>query len=315
MYVADPALFQSLNKKQRKILIRLLHRLSVSNENEALYEVLNGVLDLDSDALTRLANQLQRTTLENIVATIETLQRRHHAVEQLRELMNVHYKTVRETPDLQKIIENNTWLFGSRYETLGAEEDTFTRIAKSLRDKVPGIKTIDNNDMEEDDAEDMEGVNRQTDLFLARKFPTLDSAGNQVFRCIIIEIKRPGVALNVKHLRQLDDYAAILMKYPEFSSEVLRFELVLVERKISATDVEIKSRLQGQIARGEQGLVSDDPRIKRYVLNWYTLLDTFELSNSFMLTQLRLKRDSLAKASREELISSLQREQPGEAGG
>jgi hypothetical protein len=115
IYTADPTVFSSLNKKQKKIIVRLLDKISISNENDSLFEVLNSVLDLDKKNLDSFANQLKCTQLENIISTIEILKQRQFAVEQLRELMNEHYKDVLETPDLQKIIEHNTWLFGNRY--------------------------------------------------------------------------------------------------------------------------------------------------------------------------------------------------------
>ena len=304
IYVADPTIFNSSGKKQKKVIIRLLDKLSVSNENDSLFEILNSVLDMDDSSIALLANQLKRTTLENIVSTIETLQRRQDAVHKMRELMNVHYMTVRETPDLQKIIETNTWLFGHRYETIGAEEDNFTKIARQLRERIPS--QVDESDLEGDETREIEGAKRQTDLFLARKIPALDSEGRRFYRCLIIEIKRPSIALNVKHLRQLDDYAGILMRHPEFSSEHMHFELLLVGRKISSADVEIRSRLRSQLGRSELGLVSDDPRMKRYVLNWYTLLDSFELSNTFMLEKLKLQRLTLEETSKEKLVSELQ---------
>lgn len=306
VYVADPTIFNSSGKKQKKVIIRLLDKLSVSNENDSLFDILNGVLDMDDSSIALLASQLKRTTLENIVSTIEILQRRQDAVHRMRELMNVHYLSVRETPDLQKIIEANTWLFGYRYETIGAEEVTFTRIAKQLREKIPS--QVDESDLEEADVREIEGAKRQADLFLARKIPALDSDGRQFYRCLIIEIKRPSIALNVKHLRQLDDYAGILMRHPEFSSEHMHFELVLVGRKISSADIEIRSRLRNQLGRGELGLVSEDPRMKRYVLNWYTLLDNFELSSTFMLEKLKLQRLALEGVSRDELVADLQEE-------
>lgn len=307
IYIADPSIFNNTGKKQKKIIIRLLDRLSISNENEALFDVLNGVLDMDDISIKTLASQLQRTTLENIVSTIEQLKRRQDVVLKIKELMNVHYKDVLETPDLQKIIEANTWLFGHRYETIGAEEDTFTKIAKELKAKVKS--SFDEDDLDEEDVGDIEGAQRQTDLFLARKIPTTDSFGNQIFRCLIIEIKRPSVSLNVKHLRQLDDYAGILMRHPEFNSERMHFELVLIGRKISNQDVEIKSRLRNHIKSGDFGLVSDDPKMKRYVLNWYTLLDGFELSNSSMLNLLKLKRINIEGITKEKLVADLQQEE------
>ncbi|SEO64023.1 Histidine kinase-, DNA gyrase B-, and HSP90-like ATPase [Duganella sp. CF517] len=304
IYMADPTVMNSLNKKQKKIIVRLLDRIAVSNENDALFEILNGVLDLDDLSVRRLSNQLKYTQLENIISTIEVLQQRQTAVHKLRELMNSHYQSVLETPDLQQIIENNTWLFGSRYETIGAEEDTFTRIAKNLRDTVPTINAVDSDDVEE--AATLPGATKQTDLFLARKIPTFDSFGKQIYRCIVVEIKRPGISLNLKHLQQLDGYANIIKKHPEFSSEHMHFELILLGRKISGADMEIASRMRGQIAKGEMGLVSDDERMKRYVLNWYTLLDGFELSNGHILQQLKLRRDDLSALTKDELVADLQ---------
>lgn len=304
IYIADPRVFHNTNKKQAKIIIRLLDRLAVSNENDALLDVLNDALDLDAASMQKLAAQLRRSSLENIVASIEILQRRATAVQQLRHIMNEHYREVLETPDLQQIIESNTWLFGPRYETIGAEEDSFTKIARRLRDDVIARSKLNEEDVEHED--DLPGAKRQTDLFLARKFPTFDSAGQQIFKCIVVEIKRPAISLNKKHLRQLEDYADIIKRYPEFKSEKMHFELILLGRQISSADTLIPSRLNGLVARGEPGLVADDPRMKLFVLNWYSLLDGFELTNGFMLNNLKLKRDDYSAATKEELVEELQ---------
>lgn len=304
IFTADPSFLTSMKKKPRKVLVGLMDRLSISNENESLFEVLDSVLELDKNSVELLASQLRRTTLENIVSTIELLQRRQIAVRELRELMNEHYDKVLETPDLQKIIENNTWLFGPQYEILGAEEATFTKIARDLRDSVKEIGKIEQPDLE--GGATIEGASRQPDLFLARKFRSFDSFGSTFYRCVIVEIKRPSIALNIKHLRQLDDYAAILKRHPEFTSGLLQFELILVGRKISDSDIEIASRLKQQLSRGEMGLVTDDVGMKRYVMNWYTLLDGYELTNSAFLEKLKLKRDELSVKSSGDLVSSLQ---------
>lgn len=306
LYIAEPRVFNSATKKQAKLIIRLLDRLVVSNENEALFEVLEGALELDAKSMQALAKQLHRTTLENIVASIEVLQRRATAVQQLRHVMNEHYREVLETPDLQKIIESNTWLFGPRYETIGAEEDTFAKVARRMRDEIMDRASLSLDDV--DDEEDLSGARRQTDLFLARKFPSIDSLGNKVYRCIVVEIKRPAISLNKKHLRQLEDYADIIKRQPEFKSEKMHFELILLGRQISSADTIIPSRLNNLIARNDPGLVTDDPRMKLYVMNWYTLLDGFELTHGFMLDNLKLKRDDYTAATREDLVAELQTE-------
>lgn len=306
VYIAEPRVFHNASKKQAKLIIRLLDRLSISSENDALFDVLEGALELDEKSMQNFAKQLQRTTLESIVASIEVLQRRAVAVQKLRYVMDEHYREVLETPDLQQVIESNTWLFGPRFETLGAEEDSFTQIARRLREQVIGHSPVDKDDV--DDEEDLPGAKRQTDLFLARKFPYTDSMGNQVYKCIVVEIKRPGISLNKKHLRQLEDYAEIIKSQPKFGSEKMHFELILLGRQISSADTIIKGRLSAQVLRNDPGLISDEPRMKLYVMNWYTLLDSFELTNSFMLEKLRLKRDDYSVVSREGLVEELQEE-------
>lgn len=306
IYIAEPRVFHKASKKQVKLIIRLLDRLAVSNENDALFEVLEGALDLDAKSVQNLANQLHRSTFENIVASIEVLQRRATAVQQLRYIMNEHYRAVLETPDLQKIIESNTWLFGPRYETIGAEEDTFAKIVRRMRDEVMARTPLGMDDVDEE--ADLTGAQRQVDLFLARKYPAFDSLGNRVYKCIVVEIKRPAISLNKKHLRQLEDYAEIISSEPQFKSEKMHFELILLGRQISSADTIITSRLNAHILRNDPGLVTDDPRMKLYVMNWYSLLDGFELTHGFMLDNLKLKRDDYSAVTRDELIAELQTE-------
>lgn len=308
IYTADPTALKSLKKNQKKIIVRLLDKLAVSNENDAIFEVLNSVLELDDVSTKLFAKQLKNVSLQSIVSAIEVLRRRHEVADKLRTLMNDHYLETLETPDLQGIIEANTWLFGSSYETLGAEEDTFTKIAKSLRDAVKGIEDIDLDDLDTNEPTAVQGANKQPDLFLARKVPHYDSMGRKIYRCIVVEIKRPSIALNYKHLQQLDGYAQLIKKHAEFgSSKAMHFELILIGRKISEADTEIHSRMQGQVAKGLPGLVSDDERMKRFVLSWYTLLDNFLLNNQTMIDALALKRDLYTGASRPELIADLQK--------
>lgn len=304
IYISDPTIFQKLNSKQSKILIRLLDAVLVSNENDALFDVLDGVLDLDEKNITLMASQLKKTTLENIISTIEVLQKRQIAIQQMREVMENRYSEVSETPDLQKIIENNTWLFGAQYSILGAEEDSFTKISKKLRDTVKDIDVVSEQDIE--DGTSITGVNRQVDLFMARKVPGFDSKGKLIFKCVVIEIKRPGLSLNKKHLQQLEDYAEIISKHAAFSGEKMRFELILIGRKISKDDYQIQNRIDGLKHNSEVGLVSDG-RIKCYVRDWFSIFDEFDLSNDYLLENLNSKLDDISENSTKEIISDLKK--------
>jgi hypothetical protein len=305
--LADPKLFKSSNKKQRKIIIRLLDKISVSSENNSLFEVLDSVLDLDAVAMENFAAQIKRTKLQNIIQTIESLQKREHAIVRIAEIMRNHYKLTLETPDLQGVIESNTWLFGNQYESIGAEEDSFTKIAQNLRDSIKNIGIVDTDDLE--DGVTVDGANRQVDLFLVRRQKQYDSNNQPYFRCVIIEIKRPSISLNSKHLRQVDDYATILSKHPEFNGVRTKYEIVLVGRKISSSNFDIHERLNNLADRNDPGLIGagtiSNP-IKKYVKTWQTIIEEFRISHDFMLNTLKTQRDSLeVQATKEELLESL----------
>lgn len=304
--VRDPTILIRSSKRQRRLIIRLLDKLSVSNENSGMLEVLDSVLNLDASAMKQFAGQLNKTRLNNIIETVEVLQNREHAVAQLKEIINVHYKEVRETPDLQKVIENNTWLFGPAYDILGAEEASFTKISKTLRAEVTGTGIIEEIDLCA--GVDIAGANRQVDLFLARKKPLFDSRGRKYFRCVIIEIKRPGVSLNNKHLQQLDEYASILSTHPVFNSELVKFELMLVGRNISSKGSLIHSRCKSMQIHGEPGLVTSDEKMKAYVKTWATIFDEFELTNDYLLERLKTQRADLDGVTKDKLIAELQGE-------
>lgn len=305
--IADPKLLKNSSKKQRKIIIRLLDKISVSSENSSLLEVLESVLELDANAMDNFATQIKRTKLQNIIQTIETLQKREHAITRIAEVMRNHYRTTLETPDLQGVIESNTWLFGNQYESIGAEEDTFTKIAENLRASVKEIDNIDEDDV--DEGATIDGANRQVDLFLVRRQKQYDSNNQPYFRCVIIEIKRPSVALNKKHLRQIDDYAAILARHPEFNGVRTKYEIVLVGRKISDFDFDIRERLNSFIEKNDPGLIgagTPTNPIKKYVKTWKTITEEFEISHDFMLSTLKTQRDCLElETTQEGLIESL----------
>jgi len=301
--IKEPTLFIGSNKKQRRVIIRLLDRLAVSNENSGIFDIIESILDLDAATMKTFANQINKTKLENIVNTIEVLQKRENAIHQIQEIMDVHYKGVLETPHLQGIIENNTWLFGASYEILGAEEDSFTKAAENLRLEIKNIEDVDVGDLA--DGVTVEGAQKQVDLLLVRRQPQYDPNGEKYYRCVIVEIKRPGVALNDKHLQQLDQYASIISKYPAFQSDLTRFELILIGRTISAEAFNIGQRLESNKVHGEPGIITKTAKVKAYIKHWPRIFDEFNLTNDFLLENLKTQRADLSKMTKEDLLADL----------
>lgn len=304
LYINDPSLFNNLKEKPAKILIRLLDKLMTSNENDSLIDVLEGVLDLEADNLDRLSKIIKDSSLENIISTVEEITKRLSVVRMIRDLMEHKYHKVLETPDLQKIIENNSWLFGEQYSLIGAEEDDFNKLSKNLRSQVQGIDDIDVSEI--DEGIEISGAKRQVDFFLASKNMSYDESNNRIYKCLIIEIKRPSISLNKKHLRQVEDYAEIISKHPSFGSERMRFELILIGRKISKEDTSIKSKLKSAEIHQEKGLINKDEKIKTYIRDWFSILDEHELSHNYLLDKLKPKLPDYTDVKPNKLIENLQ---------
>ncbi|PYG97526.1 hypothetical protein CVV67_26655 [Arthrobacter stackebrandtii] len=121
---------------------------------------------------------------------------------------------------------------------------------------------------------------------------------------MIIEIKRPSIALNKNHLRQIDDYAGILAKHPSYQGIQTRYEIILLGRKISAVDYDIGERLEQLADRNDPGLVGAG-LIKKYVKTWQSIVEEFRLSNHYLLNTLQSQRDVLEE-SKVELLTNLQ---------
>ncbi|MCF2950166.1 ATP-binding protein [Paraglaciecola aquimarina] len=309
LYIADPATFTNLKPKQIKILIALLDKLTVSSENDSLFDVLEGILELEKEQLDEFSSQIKKSKLDHIISTIGSLQKRDLVIQKMKYLFQEHNKDVLETPDLQGIIEANTWLFGAQYTTIGAEEDDFHKTAKALRDgdlEIADGDKIELSDLIE--GADIEGAKGQVDLFLARKMPTVDHSTQEEFtRCTIIEIKRPSVALNKKHLGQVERYAEVLHKHPEFNDENMRFDVILVGTRLAQNDYQIKKRLKDNAGKNGQGLVSGaDDRIRVYVKTWASIFNDFHITHSHLLQKLKINRSKLQYKNKDDLVNELQ---------
>ena len=89
----------------------------------------------------------------------------------------------------------------------------------------------------------------------------------------------------------------------------MRFELILIGRKISKDDTYITRALDSLKIHQENGLVSKDNRIKSYVRDWFSILDEHELSHSYLLDKLKPRLPDYTDVSSEQLIDILQNQE------
>ncbi|ELY4802966.1 hypothetical protein SM099_004119, partial [Cronobacter sakazakii] len=126
IYEAEPALFsKNLNKKQKKIFIKLLDRIVETNNLANLFDIFEGIIELSDAEVDKLAGVIRRSSLSNITKTISFINDRLDVLDYFRKLLEDSNKDTYEVKHIQKVIEENLWLFGEQYTLLASEEDKF----------------------------------------------------------------------------------------------------------------------------------------------------------------------------------------------
>ena len=90
----------------------------------------------------------------------------------------------------------------------------------------------------------------------------------------------------------------------------MKFEVILIGRKISKDDFQIGQRMNNLKDKSEFGLVTYNDKIKCYVKDWYTIFDEFDLSNSYLLKTLNSKLDDFSSRDTTDIVVDLQSRRP-----
>jgi hypothetical protein len=205
IFEAEPAVFsQSLNKSQKRILIKLLDRIVQSNRLSELFDVLEGVVSLSEDDMEKIANMLQRTTLENIAMTVEYISARLDIIKYFKALIYDQTKFALEVKHIQRCIESNLWIFGEQYHLLASAEDKFETALRNLLELKGNADHFDVNGLTHPDK------NREMDIFAAQKGFRVAEDGSMYFHHVVIELKRPSIKLGDKELDQIKKYKNII---------------------------------------------------------------------------------------------------------
>ena len=220
----EPKLFSNkINTVQTKVFLELLNRLLDDGKSrDALCDILSVLVnDVNADHLEELKRQLENYGLENILGTIKEIEKRLGTIKCLKKIFNDDFKDYSEK-DIQKIIEQNYWLFGEEYNLMvGSEEDDFNKLRRIYCEKVLKLKPKQ--------YEDKNYSKRKVDLFVCSVTPE-----GKRKKHLIVEIKKPALSLTKEHYRQIEDYKDEISKIPEFNTkEIHSWNHILLYRNIS----------------------------------------------------------------------------------
>ena len=153
-------------------------------ESNILKELLDNILNADSNDIEKLANLIAEWGLKEVAGVTSLVKQQIEIIKKLEELIN---KVDTLEIDVHKLFEKNLWLLNDRYKLWQSDRNLKTildgKIDKEFRDQQdlrPDLVCLTNS------SENPE--------------------------CIIIEFKRPKVKISMKNLTQTLSYKAVIQK-------------------------------------------------------------------------------------------------------
>lgn len=285
IYCFEPRIFYKLKDVQEKSFLAFLNLLLSSEERQNILTVIDEIVQLTAAQRKQFADILQKTHLENIIDTITFIENRFRVIEVLREIVYDLGRFANERDHIQKIVEQNYWLFGEQYHLASADQ-TMHRALEQYNTILYGAKNVTDKLPAEAEAE------RRMDIFLCNTRNVETTFGSFIEENIVVELKAPRVILSKTVLRQIEDYMDFIRSKPQFNSQQRHWKFIAVCKEV---DENVKDLYNTFKDRGKIGLVNQSGNYEIYALTWDDVFKSFDLRHSFMLDKLKYNRGQLLK--------------------
>lgn len=260
IYTITPSLFVGKSDSEKKFVCATFAGLLSTQDDVLIKTILEQLQELTEDEKQVLLEILRRTSLSNVIKTIKEIDHRLEVLENLKILISEHEEKTLEVKHIQKILDQNFWLFGEQFRlfstTEGALKNTLIRYAKEI--------------LEIEDPELQTEPNGEVDLFLTK---SEDYNGTQ--KNIIIELKRASIVLTEeKEYKQINDYRKKILDQNLCNGENQYWEFYLIGKDY---DKGIKELIENSKQHGEKekwlSLNINYWRVKIYVRKWSDILE------------------------------------------
>ena len=211
---------RNATRTQRKLSVQLL-KIALQERPESLDLILGEALALTDSERDELAELLRYSSLGAIVGAANEVSRRLDLLATLRHVVYEHdaSSAMREVDQLHPLVKDNIWLFGEEW-TLSGSEMGLTSV---LRDTVGNDVALEQDLVREGAQVLLPGGKRgRVDLLLQRTLIAPDQRRHR----LVIELKRPSVAIGDAELTQVKRYARALANNPAAGNSRWEFWLV-----------------------------------------------------------------------------------------
>jgi len=273
-----PSFSERMDVDGRKLLLRIVKE-AISQNPTSVGKIIRDVCRLPDSEATAFARLLDDVPLGNVVHLAKQVADRLCFLSLFESIvyLNPFAERIKERVHLQKLLEQNTWLFGEEYAAGTGDENLIGILAKHVeilgRDHL--LPEMGDQDVKKliaafnkERTKTPESLARIPDLMLWQKF--VERRPDE-YEFLVIEIKRPGVSIGRKEIAQIEDYAKAVVTTPFAERDRTQWVFILVSDELDP-HAKDRARQQGLPANTIQKPVDGKHEIR--VMTWDQLIRT-----------------------------------------
>ncbi len=285
VYCVQPRIFRKANPEQKKTVIGFLNLLLDSDERKNIITIMEGITNLSKEERANLARILEKTTLNNIVKTLEMLEARNEIIENLKKIVFKAEQSTNERDHIQKIMEKNFWIFGEQYHLVTADKN-FEKALKEYKYILDGKE----NEKESYKINNQDKL-RRMDIFLCAKHPLDVYLESSILEeNIVLELKAPYVPIDKKIFRQIEDYMDLIKGEPQFNSTSREWKFYAISNQI---DDFIREKYKENEDKGLPFLVKKVDNCKIFIMTWDDIFKNFEHKYRYLYDKLNFEKSEI----------------------
>ena len=282
VYCIQPNIFYRTKKDSKKAIIGCLNLILKTDERDNIITILDSIQKLTPEERDQLADTLRKYEPSSVVRLLNTVKSRYEIIDRLKTLIYDNAKFTNERDHIQKIVEQNYWLFGEEYNLVAADERLDTVLNKYLNylDKynTTGVAYTD-----------PQYRARRPDIFISSMRDVVTPDGKQQEN-IIVELKAPHVQLTFDVYRQIEDYMRAVKKDPEFNSVYVNWKFISVCTELSQDIIE---KINSRKDKGKKGLADQESNYEIYAYTWADVFTMFDIRHRHLYGKLQKVHSSL----------------------
>ncbi|MBX3481672.1 MAG: ATP-binding protein [Caulobacter sp.] len=260
-------------KLAKKLQLELLRHAIETGPNQ-LRELLAKVVDLPKREQDDLAKLLEQTTLSSIIGAAKVVTDR---LDFLRGLYQVIYEydeagRIKERTQLHRILALNPWLFGEEF-VVSTDDRDLTAVLKAHK------KFLDEDIVIDEPVKHVSQKRGVVDLMLSR---LLRRHRADEVEHLVVELKRPGVAVGQDEIAQISKYAASIEKDGRFATR----DGVVWRYWVISDTLDEMGKWQVEQDQNRRGMIRDTPKSKIYVRTWDQLIEENKAKYQFIQERL-----------------------------